>query len=176
MPQPEIKGIVRPPMAMPAELQERGGAVKRRSEVPLLIQLYTWFCFIRAVTYVTFAFIEGGAPDSTAAAFLTAHFDFAPKQASPEIVFFVLAGLYALIGWRWLTRDWRARWAAMFIHGAVGVRVLIALFADRAAGEPTFSQGQTQAMILGSIFNLGICAYLAFYPGMDQTFKETPWD
>jgi hypothetical protein len=24
--------------------------------------------------------------------------------------------------------------------------------------------------------NLLICGYLAFYPGMAQAFKETPWD
>jgi predicted permease len=176
MPQQEMKGIVRPPMEMPSELRERRTEVKPRSEVPLLIRLYTWLCAIRAVMYVTFGLIVGGAPDSTAAVFLTTHFDAAPKQASPEVVFYILAGLYALIAWRWFMRDWRARWAAMFIHGAIGVRTLINLAADRAAGEPIFTPSQTQVMILASIFNLGICAYLAFYPGMDQAFKETPWE
>ena len=104
------------------------------------------------------------------------NFDYVPKQASPEVVFFILVGINALIGWRWFMRDWRARWAAMFLHGAVGVRALIVLFADRVGGVPAISQGQTQAMILAGIVNLGICAYLAFYPGVDEAFKETPWD
>ena len=175
MPQQEMKGVVRPPMEMPPELRERRTTVKPRSEVPLLIRLYAWLCLIRAVMFLSFGLIVGGAPDSTVAVFLATHFDSAPKQASPEVVFYILGGLYALIAWRWFMRDWRARWAAMFTHGAIGVRTLINVFADRAAGEPIFTPGQTQVMILSSIFNLAICAYLAFYPGMDQSFKETPW-
>lgn len=175
MPQQPMKGIVPPPIEMPPELQERHSGTKPRSEVPLLIRLYTWLCFFRALVYVTFAFIEGIAPDSAAAAYLATSFDSVPKQLSPEIVFFISAGLYALIGWRWAMRDWCARWAAMFVHGAVGVRTLILVFADRTAGDPVLTPTQTQVLILSSIFNLAICAYLAFYPGMDQTFRETPW-
>jgi hypothetical protein len=26
------------------------------------------------------------------------------------------------------------------------------------------------------VLNVLICLYVAFYPGMEQAFKETPWD
>jgi hypothetical protein len=175
MPQQEMKGIVRPPMEMPPELQYRRSGPKAKSEVPLLIRLYTWLCLFRAVAYVTFAFIEGIAPGSNAAVWLADHFDTVPRGISPEVVFFISAGLYALIAWRWYMRDWRARWVAMFIHGAIGIRTLIFVFADNTAGDPTLTSSQSHVLILSSIFNLAICAYLAFYPGMDQSFKETPW-
>jgi hypothetical protein len=170
-----MKGIVPPPIQMPPELRERRSAPTRRSEVPLLIRLYTWYCFLRAFLCITFAFVEGLAPDSNLALFLASNFDSLPKQVSPEAVFFIFAFLYALIGWRFLMRDWRARWVAMFLHGAIGIRTLIFIAADHAAGAPVLTHENVEFLIAASIVNLTICAYLAFYPGMDQTFRETPW-
>lgn len=177
----EIKGIVRPPMRMPQELQgqrSRFGVRKpRKVEVPLLITLFAWYCVLRAVTDFTFAFIMGLMPDTPTAVFVAKHFDPVPPPIPAEAAFFALAMLYAVIAWRWLTRDWRARWAAMFISGATVASIGINLIADRAAGSMTpMSPKQHQATIVAVAINLLICCYLAFYPGMNEAFRETPWD
>ena len=177
----EIKGIVRPPMRMPQELQgqrSRLGARKpRKVEVPLLITLFAWYCVFRSVADLTFAFIMGLKPDTPTAIFLAKHFNPAPPPIPPEAAFFALAVLYAVVAWRWLTRDWRARWATMFISGATVASIAINLIADRAAGTATpMSPQQYQTTILAVVMNLLICCYLAFYPGMNEAFRETPWE
>jgi hypothetical protein len=176
---PEIKGIVRPPMKMPDELlgQRSGRAVRQtpKVEVPLLITLFAWYCFFRAVSCLLFAMISGLAPESTISAFLATHFDPVPKTIPPEAVFFVLAILYTMVGWRWFTRDWRARWAAMFLSGVNSAVIAINLIVDRAAGHPSAPTSQ-QSAVVAFAFNLFLCCYLAFYPGMEQAFKETPWE
>jgi hypothetical protein len=32
------------------------------------------------------------------------------------------------------------------------------------------------SLVVNTLLNLTICGYLAFYPGMAQAFKETPWE
>jgi len=191
----EIKGIVRPPMEMPAELQgQRSRLAGRKAapvEVPLLITLFAWYCFLRAAAFVVFALIVGIAPESATAQFVAAHFNpippprppiYAPHgpvapSIPPEAAFYGLAILYAVVGWRWFTRDWRARWAAMFISGATAAKIAVDLMADRATGDPTpMSPAQNQAILLAIVWNVLICCYLAFYPGMKEAFKETPWE
>ena len=193
----EIKGIVRPPMEMPAHLQgQRSQMAVRKApkvEVPLLITLFAWYCFLRAALFVIFALMVGLAPDSVAAQFVASHFNPVPPPRPPEYgmhystslipaippepVFYALAILYALIGWRWISRDWRARWGAMFASGATAAKIAIDWMADRAAGDPTpLSPMQNQAIALAIVWNVLICCYLAFYPGMREAFKETPWE
>lgn len=175
MPQ-KMKGIVPTPYQIPdATRGERNAA--RDVEVPILIRLFTWLCFLRMGIYLVFGLIEGTAADSAAASYLTLHFDSWPKQMAPEFVFYISAALYGFIGWRWATRDWRARWAAMFVSGATVASTLVHLSADYASGTlAPMSEGVRSALVLGMMFNLAICGYLAFYPGMAQAFKETPWD
>jgi len=174
MPQ-EIKGYVRPP-EMPAHLNERGDAIDR-IQVPLLIRLFTWLLFLRSGINLLFALIVGLAPDSGVANYITLHFDVLPRQMPPEAVFFISAFLYGLMGWRWYSRDWRARWVVMFMSGATAVKTLVDLAADHATGNPTpMTDSQQLALTMSVAFNLLICGYLAFYPGMAQAFKETPWD
>jgi hypothetical protein len=177
----EIKGIVRPPLKMPEELQGQRSrlAVKQppKQEVPLLITLFAWYCFLRTFLFVIFALIVGIGPDSPPGQFIATHLDPVPPPIPAEGAFYVLAILYAMIGWRWITRDWRARWAAMFMSGATAAKIAIGLFADRAAGNPTpISPTHQQAIVLAILWNLLVCCYLAFYPGMTQAFKETPWE
>jgi hypothetical protein len=204
----EIKGIVRPPMEMPSHLQgQRSQLAVRKApkvEVPLLITLFAWYCFLRSSMFLVFALIVGIAPDSTTAQFVGSHFNPVPpprpteygmhSSASlipaipPEPVFYALAILYGIIGWRWITRDWRARWGAMFISGATAAKIAIDWMADRAAGSPTWgavpgdalttggSPFHGQAIAFAILWNLAICCYLAFYPGMTEAFKETPWE
>jgi hypothetical protein len=125
----EIKGIVRPPLQMPSELQGQRSrlAVRqaRKVEVPLLITLFAWYCVLRSVSDFIFAFISGLMPKTPTAIFIAKHFDPVPPPIPAEAAFFFLGALYALIAWRWLTRDWRARWAAMFISGATVASIAI---------------------------------------------------
>lgn len=193
----EIRGNVRPQMQMPAELQgQRSRLAVRQApkvEVPLLITLFAWYCFVRSGTFVVFALIVGIAPDSPTAQFIASHFNPVPPPRPPEYgmhhstsllpaippepVFYGLAILYAMVGWRWIRRDWRARWAAMFFSGATAAKLAINWIADRAAGSaspPIPTQDQAIAVVI--VWNVLVCCYLAFYPGMSEAFKETPWE
>lgn len=175
MPQ-EMKGIVPPPYRIPERSAERRNT-RPPVKTPLLITLFTWLCFFRSGVYLVFALIVGLSPDSSATAYLSTHFVSNPKLISPEAAFYISAVIYGVVGWRWYCRDWRARWLAMFIAGASVALNIIELLADRASGMNTLTApGHEAALMVASAFNLLICLYLAFYPGMDQAFRETPWD
>lgn len=178
----EIKGYVPPPEPMPDHLTkgrraDRAIAKRAGVEVPLLARLFAWFLAVRAVAYLAFALIVGGAPESDAAVFVAQHFNHWPPPATPEAVFYALAILNGILAWRWLMRDWKARWAAMFLSGTIAVRAIIDLAAAKAAGADLgLTPSQQGALGFGIALNLIICAYLAFYPGMAQAFRETPWE
>lgn len=178
----EIKGNVRPPMEMPAEVYgQRSKLAKVKShkvEVPLLITLFAWYCVLRATMFLVFALIVGIVPTSDAAVFLVTNFDHVPKSvpASPEAVFYIQTLLYGLLAWRWFRRDWRARWFAMFMSGYYAVRSLILLVAlESVAGKLEVFPVLRNLLVISIVLNGLICAYLAFYPGMEEAFKETPW-
>jgi len=156
--------------------RDRGDYVER-NKLPVLIRLFVWLLVFRSAANLTFALIVGLAPDSALANFVATNFDAWPRQMPPEGVFYVSAFLYGLMAWRWYSRDWRARWAVMFLSGATAAKMLGNFVADRAAGSPTpLTQSQLASFFLSVAINLAICGYLAFYPGMAQAFKETPWD
>ena len=170
---PRIKGIVRPPMPMPAALQDRGKL--RQIKLPLMITLYAWYCFLRAGINLLLASIVWELPDAQFSAFLAAHFAPVPEPLPPEVAFLLSAVFYAFVGWRWWSRDWRARWYAMFMSGASVAETAANLFGSWAAGQPIPLTGPQQAALaLTMALNLLICCYLAFYPGMAQAFDESP--
>lgn len=175
----EIKGNVPPPMAMPDEvrtLRERAKVGTKGSQMPLPIRIFVGYCFLRAGLSLIFALIVGILPESDAAAYVAARFDPFSHELPPEALFYIQTVLYALVGWRWIRGDWRARWGAMFISGATGVRALIWLLADHFAGDPIPTTPEFRAAVtLGILVNLLLCGFLAFYPGMEQSFRERPW-
>lgn len=155
---------------------ERGDHVERY-KTPALIRLFIWLLVFRSAVNLIFALTIGLAPDSTVTAFIITNFDPWPKKVSAEGMFYITAALYAVMAWRWYSRDWKVRWAAMFVSGATAAKMLANFAGDRAAGSPTpMTQSQMFSFFLSVAINLAICAYLAFYPGMEQAFKETPWD
>lgn len=176
--QQQIKGVVRPPIPMPPELLEyRSRAAKQipKPQIPLLIRLFAWYCILQAAACLVCALIVNFAPASAVAAYVSAHFN--PLPWSPQIAFFLLAALFGYIAFRWLRRDWRARWGLMFVFGASAAKTVVYYLADRAAGTPTHLPPQVQHTVaISLVVNVFIFFYLAFYPGMDQAFKETPWD
>ena len=146
-------------------------------KLPVLIKLFVWLLVFRAAVNLIFALIVGLAPDTSVANFIATNFDAWPRQMPPEGIFYVSAALYALTAWRWYTRDWRARWFVMFLSGATAAKMLGNYAADHMAGSPTpMAPGQTVSFFLAIAVNLIVCGYLAFYPGMAEAFKETPWD
>lgn len=162
--------------------QQKGPAKERGDwvdpvKLPALIKLFVWLLVLRSAVNLIFALIVGLAPDTGVTNFVVANFDAWPRQMPPEGVFYVSAFLYGLTAWRWYSRDWRARWVVMFMSGATAAKMLGNYVADRAAGSPIpMAPGQQVSIFVGAAMNLIICGYLAFYPGMAQAFKETPWD
>lgn len=174
MPSQDFKGNVRPPFEMPSHLRERQKGKTYEEKVPLLIQIFTWYCVARCLIFLTFALIIGILPQSAATPWVIRNFDRFPPSVAPEGVFYIFAGLYGLIAFRWFRRDWKARWGTMFLTGAGAAQNLVSLIAEHAAGNPDNLPAGTEAMVIaGSLLNLMICAYLAFYPGMEQAFPET---
>jgi hypothetical protein len=174
----QIKGIVPPPFQMPAELQRERSrlAIKPRpkAEVPLLITLFAWYCFLRAAGNLVFVVLARLSPRSPIAEFVTTHFDPIPPPFPPEFAFLTLAVLYIMVGWRWITRDWRARWAAMFISAVTAASSAYQWVTDRPTTIPAQgAAGLHQSPVISLVVNLAVCCYLAFYPGMADAFKET---
>jgi hypothetical protein len=173
-----IKGIVKPPFEMPPEKLERKSNNWREVKIPAAIRGFAWLCFIRSGIDFVFAFLVGIAPDTAIAKYVAVTFGNRFKYVPAEAEFFISAFLFAFIGWRWMSRDWRIRWAAMFLSGAIAARTLALIVADwaSAAQGRLISNELEMELIVGVAFNLLICGYLAFYPGMAQAFKETPWE
>lgn len=148
-----------------------------RNQLPFLIRMFVWLLVFRSAVNLIFALIVGLAPDTAAASSIASNFDAWPRQMPPEAVFYISAFLYGLMAWRWYSRDWRARWVVMFLSGATAAKMMANYIADRAAGSPTpMTETEQGPFFVGVAINLAICAYLGFYPGMEQAFRETPWD
>jgi hypothetical protein len=169
---------------VPEQHQQKAGPVRERGDyverhkIPTLIRWFIWLLIFRCVVNIVFGLTIGLAPDSDTAAFITTHFDPWPKTVSAEGVFYVTAVIYGVMAWRWASRDWRVRWGVMFASGATAAKMLINYAANQAAaGSPTPLTISEQAPFFVSVvLNVLICLYMAFYPGMEQAFKETPWD
>jgi hypothetical protein len=169
----DLKGYVRPPVPIPTELRQSG---KREVKLPAAIRAFALLCFVRAGVDLVFALLVGLAPKSTAGIFVASTFGDRFPHVPAEAEFFIFAFLFAFVGWRWIARDWRIRWVTMFLSGAIALRILVFVFADRASAAHGKILSTESELELGVIvaFNLLICGYLAFYPGMAQAFKETP--
>lgn len=168
---------------VPEQHQQRTGPARDRGDhldrhkLPTLIRWFVWLLVFRSAVNLLFALIVGLAPDSSVANFIAANFDAWPKQMPAEAVFYITAFLYGMMAWRWASRDWRARWIVMFMSGATAAKLLMNYVGDHAVGTPTPMTPAQQLGFMAAVgVNLLICGYLAFYPGMAQAFKETPWE
>ncbi|MGA9465924.1 MAG: hypothetical protein WBV28_24255 [Terracidiphilus sp.] len=172
----EIKGIVRPPFRMPAETQGRRSqlAVKQaqKVKVPLLITLFAWYCFLRAAADLACAALVQLSPDSATAVFAMSHFNPIPSPIPPQVAFVVLAAFYTVVGLRWITRDWRAWWAALFVSGITVASSGYQCMTHRVIENP-LNPSVHQSPVVPFVVNLLIFCYLAFYPGVAEAFKET---
>ena len=176
MPQ-EIKGYSRPPQEMPSYLLERGEA--KEVKAPLMISLFTWLCFLRAALYFLLAFILWSYPDSDFTNYLVAHSDLIIKRTAksrgiyggPEETtvreFLLAASVFFGVMYSGL----------MFITGATAIKTAVYMTADEVGGSsPFFNDIQRAGLVISIGLNLLICGYLAFYPGVEQAFKENSWE
>jgi hypothetical protein len=168
----KTKGMVPTPIPMPEHLKERGDFVQKR--LPPMIVVFVVLCFWRAFWFMSAASILGIAPNSKAAHFVDAFFSPRLPHISAEFAFLAGAIVYALIGWGWLRRDWKFRWFTMFLTGATAARTITLYLAAKAAGLPSArTDGQHAELVVSTLLNIFICAYLAFYPGISEVFKES---
>ncbi|MGB0065458.1 MAG: hypothetical protein WBP85_13500 [Terracidiphilus sp.] len=100
----------------------------------------------------------------------------ARQQRQREFVMvclFVMAGVTAVVAFMWMTRFWRVRWAAMFYAGAFVVKAGVSLFAGWASGVGTqIPADQVPGLVVALAVNGFIFCYLAFWPGVEEWFKE----
>ncbi len=140
-----------------------------------MIVVFVVLCFWRAFFFMLGATILGIAPNSKAALFVNTYFDPRLPHISAEFIFFVAAVLYAVAGWGWISRSWLIRWITVFLTGATAARTFVLYFAGKASGVSSMrTDSQHAALVVSTLINVFICAYLAFYPGMDQVFSEAP--
>jgi hypothetical protein len=173
MPLYDIKGVVKPPY-LPPEGLEREEDTRPIEELPPAIKAFAWICAGRSIIDFIFAFILVFAPGSNLAHFLGDTFGSRFKYVPPLMEFLVSGFVFGFIAKRWLARDWRIRWISIFLTGAFALRSIVLLLADRAVLGPgrVISPQKQAEMVMHAVFDLLICAYLAFYPGMAQAFKE----
>jgi hypothetical protein len=169
----DIKGVVKPPF-LPPEGLNRQEIERPQAKLPPAIRAFAWICAGRSITDFVFAFIVIFASNSELARFLGDTFGSRFKLIPPVVEFLVSGFVFAFIARKWLSRDWRIRWISMFLSGAFAVRSIVLVLADRSTGTQgrvISAQRQTE-MIVHAAFDLLVCAYLAFYPGMAEAFKE----
>ena len=162
---------------MPQNLREYVPAFddERDEKVPVAIRAFGWLCFFRSGLDFIFALLVGLAPKSPVAIIVAAAFAGRIPNVPAEAEFYIFGFLFAFVGWKWMDRYWWIRWVAMFLSGALAVRILVFILADNAsAAHGKFLQSSNE-IELGVIaaFNLFISGYLAFYPGVAEAFKET---
>jgi len=173
MPLYDIKGVVKPPY-LPPEGLEREEDSRPVEKLPPAIKAFAWICAGRSIIDFIFAFTVIFAPGSEVAQFLTDRFSSRFKLMPPLAEFLVSGFVFGFIAQKWLSRDWRIRWISMFLTGAFAVRSIVLLLADRAVIGPgrVISADKEAEMMIHAAFDLLICAYLAFYPGMAEAFEE----
>ncbi len=167
-----IKGVVKPPYGVPTLQRDRPG---RQVKLPPAIRAFAWICFLRSAFNFLAGCIVWFKPESTPAQFLAATFGSRIKLLPPLAEFILLTVVFAWFGWRWIARDWRIRWICMFLSGAVAARTLTLIAVDyaSAAHGRVIQPDRETDMLLSAMINILICAYLAFYPGIGDAFKET---
>ncbi|MDE3201689.1 MAG: hypothetical protein KGN79_12295 [Acidobacteriota bacterium] len=189
-----MHGITPPPLGAPPPPAQT--APTSESKDPLMVRVFTWYIFIRAGLYFLTACLIVALPDS-ALHVLLQHADsfarilpqhgasFDSYQRLRDFISFrcvFMAGIYALIGWRWAIRYWLARWGFMFVAGASALNTAVSLLFSGTTdftnpmlliSRPAPISPHTMSLLVGSIcLNLAICFYLMFYPGVERAFER----
>lgn len=190
-----MKGVTPPPFTIPAHLQTRNRPAEAAD--PLLVRIFSGYLVVRAALFLIAALFLFGPVDNPLSAFLVSHASLFSRRlpvvtegpnAAAAIqsylggycIFFGL--LYSLTAWRWIVRQWIARWALMFLSGATAIKSILAVILPGASlyllggipvGNPIpLSPIQMSLLVVSACMNLAICFYLMFYPGVEKTFER----
>lgn len=102
-----------------------------------------------------------------------------PEQAAQqqrEIVMaylLIIAILTSVVGFSWLNRSWKVRWGTMFYAGAFVAKAAVGLVTGSASGlSGQMSSSEMSSLVLSMGINGCIFCYLAFWPGVEEWFKN----
>lgn len=102
-----------------------------------------------------------------------------PEQIAQEqrefvmVYSLIVAVLTSVVGFMWLNRSWKVRWVAMFYAGARVAKAGVAFLAIGVSGANIHLPPEVvSAAALGIGVNILIFCYLAFWPGVEEWFKE----
>ena len=89
------------------------------------------------------------------------------------VALLVMTALTLIVAIPWLHRSWKARWGTMFYTGAFVAKAGVRLFAEWASGTAKqLSPSEISSLVLALAANGLIFCYLAFWPGVEEWFKE----
>lgn len=89
------------------------------------------------------------------------------------VALFFLAGMTSVVAFMWWNRSWKIRWVAMFYAGAFLAKAAAGLLAGWASGVGSgLSPIQMSYLVVALAWNGFVFCYLAFWPGVEEWFKE----
>jgi hypothetical protein len=89
------------------------------------------------------------------------------------VFLFAMAVMTSVVAFMWWNRSWKVRWFAMAYAGGFCLKAGVNLFAGWASGVGNqMSPSQMSSLVLAIVSNGLIFGYLAFWPGVEEWFKE----
>jgi len=160
-------------------------AVRIEVEAPLSVTVIQWYYFFRACAFFALGSVLLSYPSSAEAAWLIAHsrilipFTIHATEAAPLINvvaenFFVFSTASAVLGVLWMMRSQSVRWITLCYAGALLTRtVLWFVPVDGLVPRAVLTTNQTAVLLIGTVINLLIFGYVAFFPGVDEESRQT---
>jgi len=196
MPKPRMHGITPPPFEIPAE--RLPAPTKQKSKRPWLLTLFILSNFFHSAVYLALALVPWSDPESELSTALIARpnlvFGLLPKFIQPSmgvagaglnrvlpglpVIFFLLAVIYALAGWKLYDQDpwWYfiIRWGMMCYSGYIVVKFALAMSADYfiASGARMLSNATMLYLVPVIGWNLLIVFYFAMMPDVAKAYDQ----
>jgi len=191
-----MHGITPPPFEIPVERLPE--PTKQKSKRPWLLTLFILSNFFHSAVYLALALVPWSDPESELSTALIARpnlvFGLLPKFIQPSmavagsglnrvlpglpVVFFLLAVIYALAGWKLYDQDpwWYfiIRWGMIFSSGSTVVKILVALSADYLVPSgPSMVSDATRLVLIPIVaWNLLVFCYFAMMPDVAKAYDS----
>jgi len=191
-----MHGITPPPFEIPAE--RLPAPTKQKSKRPWLLTLFILSNFFHSLVYLGLALVPWSDTESKLATALIARpnlvFGLLPKFIQPSmgvagaglnrvlpglpVIFFLLAVIYALAGWKLYDQDpwWYfiIRWGMMCYSGYIVVKFALAMSADYfiASGARMLSNATMLYLVPVIGWNLLIVFYFAMMPDVAKAYDQ----